>query len=180
MSEKNVNAKSDDRSEAHLQWLVENRSLNQKVTLELYIAIKRNSDTINSDMRYALLAQELAAIAFSLWRAVFLSDLTEDVEKQMIDVETFLANLVSHNSIGYPQDRNAREWTFQYYLGDARQRLLSVASRPPTIIAVDDIETEAHSAKEDWSIAQRALAKAVQRFGELTEPTHEPPSPPEA
>ncbi len=173
MSErKPATPKTDDLSESHLKWLVQSRSRNQQVTLDLYLTIISNAASIDGDLRYKQLAQELAAIAFSLWRAVFLSDLTNEVEDQMIDVERFLGTLISHNTIAYQQDRVSREWTFQYYLINARQRLLTIARESVNIISVVDVEIEAHSAKEDWSIAQDALAKAVKQFNEVTGPTH--------
>ena len=118
---------SHDASEAHLRWLAQSRCDNQNVTLDLYLGDKKYAAYIERNVIYAQLAQELAAIAFSLWRAVFLSDLTEEVEKQIIDVQTFLGTLISHNAIAYQQDRISREWSFQYYLSNARERLLNIA-----------------------------------------------------
>jgi hypothetical protein len=157
----------DDQSEEHLKWLVENRSRNQRATLELYLLINQNSDAINNNVTYAALAQELTGIAFSLWRGVFLSDLTAEVEKQLSDATIFLATLISHNAIAYPQDRTAREWTFQYYLSNARFRLTELASKPPNLIEFTDIDTPAGSAKDDWLIAQAALEKSTTRFGDI-------------
>ncbi len=157
--------RGDDLSKEHLKWLVRSRSANQKATLALYLAIETNQASIERNIAYAELAQELAAVVFSLWRAVFLSDLTEDVENQMIDVRRFLAALISHNAIAYQQDRNSREWTFQYYLTNARERLLAIAARRALpILDVNEVNLEASSAKEDWEIAQRALSRAVGRF----------------
>lgn len=156
-------------ADEHLRWLVNGRSKNQEVTLDLYLAIRSNSTAINKDVRLAELAQELAAIAFSLWRAVFLSDLSETVERQMIDVEIFLGTLISDNTIAYRQDIISREWTFQYYLENARSRLLGIARRGTfDILDLKDIEIEARSAKEDWMIAHDALSKAVTRFARIT------------
>jgi hypothetical protein len=162
--------RKDDRSESHLKWLVENRSANQRATLELFMTLTQNESVIGSNVVYAQLSLELAGIAFSLWRAVFLSDLTGETEEQIVDVTAFLGTLISNNSIGYPQDRSAREWTFTYYLSDARFRLQSLASRPPAIIDLSDVEQEAGSAKEDWEIAQRALEKAIHGFAALISP----------
>ena len=131
-------------------------------------AIKNNAAYIERNVIYAQLAQELAAIAFSLWRAVFLSDLTEEVEKQIIDVQTFLGTLISHNAIAYQQDRISREWSFQYYLSNARERLLNIARQGSlTVLEVNEVDREARSAKEDWEIAESALKKAVERFAEM-------------
>ncbi len=159
----------DDLTEEHWRWLVDSRCKNQKVTLELYLAVKNNPISINRDVRLTYVAQELAAVAFSLWRAVFLSDLTEEVEKQMSDVEVFLRTLISTNAIAFQQDRRSREWTFPYYLKNARNRLLDIARQGPLdMLNVDDIEIEARSAKEDWTITHEALSKAVARFAEIT------------
>lgn len=164
-----VQARADDVSEEHLRWLIESRSENQKVTLELYLAIKRNEAEIERNFKFTTSAAELAAIAFSLWRAVFLSDLTENVENQMIDLKTFLGTLISHNAIAYQQDRSSREWTFPYYLNNARERLLDLARESPLgLLDVSEIDIEARSAKEDWTIAQNALSKAVERFSQAT------------
>src|SRR5690242_16316454 len=118
---------ADGSGNEHLRWLVRGRSRNQKATLDLYLIIKNPASSIDRNIAHAQIAQELAAIAFSLWRAVFLSDLTEDVERQMGDVRSFLQTLISHNAINYPQDHTYREWTFQYYLNNARERLLNIA-----------------------------------------------------
>jgi hypothetical protein len=163
--------RKDDRSESHLKWLVENRSANQRATLELFMTLIQNESVIGSNVIYAQLSLELAGIAFSLWRAVFLSDRTGETEEQIVDVTAFLGTLISNNSIGYPQDRGAREWTFAYYLSDARFRLQSLATRPPTIIDLSDVEQEAKSPKEDWEIAQRALEKAINGFAALISST---------
>lgn len=165
-----ADARADDVSEEHLRWLVESRSQNQQDTLELYLVIKRKATALEGNIEYAILAQELAAIAFSLWRAVFLSDLTEAVENQMIDVTTFLGKVISHNAITYQQDRSAREWTFQYYLNNARNRLLTLAQQSSLqVLDVNDIDVEASTAKEDWTIAQRALSKAIRQFSQIPE-----------
>jgi hypothetical protein len=87
----------------------------------------------------------------------------------MIDVEIFLGTLISDNTIAYRQDIISREWTFQYYLENARSRLLGIARRGTfDILDLKDIEIEARSAKEDWMIAHDALSKAVTRFARIT------------
>ncbi len=161
--------RDDGVNEEHLHWLVDSRCKNQKVTLELYLAIKNNPISIGRDVRLAYLAQELAAVAFSLWRAVFLSDVTEEVEEQMSDVDKFLKTLISTNAIAFQQDRVSREWTFPYYLKNARSRLLDIARQGPfDILNLNDIERKADSTKEDWTIAHEALSKAVERFKQIT------------
>ena len=161
-------SRKDDRSRDHLSWLVRNRSTNEQTTLKLYDLLDHNMTQIESNIEYAAASQALAGIAFSLWRAVFLSDLTGETQDQIVDVKAFLGNLISNNSIGHAQDRAAREWTFSYYLGDARFRLQELASRPPHLVDLTDIDQQADSDKQDWEIAQRALEKAIDRFSDLT------------
>jgi hypothetical protein len=67
-----------DIKDEHLRWLVQSRAENQKVTLDLYLAITANKVAIETNVQFAGLAQELAAVAFSLWRAVFLKRLDRD------------------------------------------------------------------------------------------------------
>jgi hypothetical protein len=109
--------------------------------------------------------EELAGIAFSLWRAVFLSEPREDADASIADLSSFLLKLISNNAIGYTQDLQARAWTFPYYLENARLRLRAMASRPPFLIEIRDIDAAAQSSADDWLIAQKALEKAIIRLG---------------
>ena len=104
----------DDTSAEHLSWLVESRSDNQRATLQLYSVLKSDPESLLGDIVLQEAAQELTAVAFSLWRAVFLADVTGVEEQPTADAERFLANLIAHNTVAYTQDRNAREWTFRY------------------------------------------------------------------
>src|SRR5258708_22555407 len=96
---KMADERADDASEEHLAWLVQSRCDNQKVTLELYLAIKNNISSIELNVVYAQLAQELAAIAFSLWRAGVFCDLTGEDGTQNLDLPRFLCTLMSHQAI---------------------------------------------------------------------------------
>jgi hypothetical protein len=87
----------------------------------------------------------------------------------MSHVEDFLKTLISTNAIAFQQDRGSREWSFPYYLKNARNRLLDIARQGPfEMLNVNDIDIPARSAKEDWTIAHEALSKAVARFAVIT------------
>lgn len=159
--------RADDRSEEHLSWLVENRSRNQRATLNLFLVIEGHRQRIDDNVRYTAIAQHLAGIAFSLWRAVFLSDFGDDGSEQLSDAAKFLGTLIAHNAIAYPQDRIARGWSFPYYLDNARYRLKDLADTEPLLFTQDDIEQTTITAKGDWSNAQTMLEKAIDRFGTL-------------
>jgi hypothetical protein len=113
------------------------------------------------------IAQDLAGVAFSLWRSVFLSDLNGDIAEQMADLKTFLGNLISNNTIAYPQDKNAKEFTFRYYLINAELRLDFIARKMPAILDRSVLEKKGTDAKDAWTTAQGALTLAINNFGEI-------------
>jgi hypothetical protein len=92
--------KSDDLSEEHVSWLVANRSRNQAASLKLFLILKHGSEEMKGRTDLLDASQGLVAACFSLWRAVFLSDISENVDSTMAgDVEAFLGNLILHNTV---------------------------------------------------------------------------------
>src|SRR6201986_10997 len=69
----------------------------------------------------------LVGALFSLWRAIFLAEATEDWNAVLNNAETFLEKVIRNNAIGYIDDWNNRKWSFLYYLNNARFRLLEFA-----------------------------------------------------
>ena len=102
-------AQGDDFSSEHFDWLVAGRSRNQKATLDLYKLIEMHEEKLSRSFADRDAAQALVGIAFSLWRAVFLSDLSGEVADQLTDAKRFLQSLIAHNSVLYQTDFNARE-----------------------------------------------------------------------
>jgi hypothetical protein len=162
-------SKSDDFSPEHLQWLVYSRSDNQNATLRLYSVIKRHEKIFANNIYLQSLAQELAAVAFSLWRAVFLSDLSGNEQNRMIDVDAFLQSLIAHNTISYVTDYRSREWTFPYYIKNARFRLAEICQNAPTLLSEQDLPQAPDTEKEEWTATQTALTRAVERFEQVVE-----------
>lgn len=160
-------SKEDDLSAGHLSWLVKSRSRNQDASLYLYLVMKDNSEVIGADWDLLDTAQGLIAASFSLWRAVFLSDITEGMEATVSDAQAFLGNLILHNMVAYPQDRNTRDWTFMYYVNNARYRMETISNIRPHILtaalAGTDLEV-AHNAKDYWTFYQNALEIAVRNL----------------
>ena len=157
-------ARKDDVSSAHFKWLVAGRSRNQATTLRLYEIIEAHQYLLEGDIPFQDIAHQLVAIAFSLWRAVFLSDLTGDAVDQISDLKRFLQSLIAHNSVLYQTDVNAREWTFIYYLDNAVSRL---GQLPDRILASEYKAAVSGTAKDDWSSAQAALEVAISNFASL-------------
>ena len=157
-------ARGDDSSSAHFDWLVAGRSRNQQTTLDLYKLIEANEDLLADNIVLHEDVYQLVGIAFSLWRAVFLSDLTRDPTNQLADAKTFLRSLIAHNAVLYQTDFNAREWTFAYYLDNALARLKGLS---PKILPDEQRPLEAASAKDEWTNAQAALNIATLNFAEI-------------
>lgn len=151
-------------SPGYFTWLVEGRSANQRSTLELYRIISGGERKLNSNAELHEAAQELTGVAFSLWRAVFLSDTSGEYEDQLADVKKFLVSLISDNTVLYVTDKNARNWSFRYYLDNAVHRLhkLSRSARP--FVDGSDLLKAAETEKDEWLDAQAILDKAIDRF----------------
>ena len=73
--------------------------------------------------------QTFVAVAFSLWRAALLADKTGKRLAVFEDARAFLGKLLTDNAINYPQDRSAREWTFNYYMVYASKGLVDLSKR---------------------------------------------------
>lgn len=149
----------------HFSWLVEGRSQNQRSTLALYQLIEDYEDAIAQNLVLHAVAQSLAAVAFSLWRAVFLSDLTGAAGDQLIDLKLFLQSLIAHNTVLYQTDFSTREWSFQYYLDNATYRLRQLGKLSDGgAAAVGSADADKLQPKDDWSNAQAALDLAIANF----------------
>src|SRR5437868_6737279 len=108
-------AKQDDLSTAHLEWLVQSRMRNQNACLRLFDTFEKYPEQAKNKEFHSQ-SQSLVAVGFSLWRAAFLADKTGMREAVFADARAFLAQLLTNNAVNYPQDRAAREWTFNYYM----------------------------------------------------------------
>jgi len=103
-------------------------------------------------------AQDLAAIAFSLWRAVFLADRRGTTEAKMADAKDFVEKMLTDNAIAFTQDRTAREWTFSYYTDNAWYRLKDLGHKnlvPPS---------GKRTARNRWDYLEDAFEDAVFNF----------------
>lgn len=160
--------RDDDVSGDHFDWLVQSRSHNQLSTLKLYKIIEANDLILSQNVVFQSLAQDLVAIAFSLRRAVFLSDAKGEIGDQLADVKKFLQRLIAHNAILYQTDFNTRKWTFRYYLDNAIYRLGHLSDRAgPKLLSDGQFDFTVTFAKDDWTNAQAASDAAITTFGGL-------------
>ena len=110
-------------------WLVDNRSKIQRFLLELY-EFKKSKQALYSKDTETDLWCDLVGIAFSLWRAVFLSDHKNRDRKEIINnAEIFLEEVIANNAINYPQDKKTQKWTGGYYINNARLRIVAAKNR---------------------------------------------------
>jgi hypothetical protein len=110
--------------EAHLVWIVEARSSIQHLLLSQFL-YARNRERIDSTDQ--AIFDHLVGAAFSLWRAVFLSDTPRSLDVQAAALERFLESVVRDNAITYQDDKINNAWTVGYYLTNARLRLIAAA-----------------------------------------------------
>jgi hypothetical protein len=167
-------AKQDDLSLMHLDWLVKSRAANQRSALKLFQLFEEHSTTMGAKKR-SWIAQRLVAVCFSLWRAAFLADKTGDREAVFVDARHFLGKMLTDNAINYSQDRSAREWTFNYYVNNAKENLLVLSKRWPSIESVRS-DTKKHKgltyAKRRWDRHQAAFETAVECLADELEQSH--------
>lgn len=151
----------------YLKWLVDIRSRNQLASAKLYKLLKdhpNQTKKFRGSMRYD--AQTLVAIAFSLWRSAFLSGRSNSGTETAHHAEMFLGEMLETNAINFPQDKNSRNWTFNYYTANARNRLLEYAEDNPSF-DVDKSKLERGSTlspKARWVLFQDVFDEAVEHF----------------
>jgi hypothetical protein len=154
----------DDLSPDHLRRLVQQRSANQELSLELFLMLKSHAEVLSKDSASRNIAQALVAASFSLWRAVFLSDKVTGSTNVLAAAESFLGGLVLHNTVAYQQDRNARNWTFNYYVNNARYRLQGIAGKRLNILPSNRAQKGNRDPKDHWTYYHDALNIAVKNF----------------
>jgi hypothetical protein len=171
-----MSKRESDTSPGHLEWLVKWRSENQRASLELYCLLKKHATEIRTDPQLILVSQALIGVAFSLWRAVFLSDKEGTLDIALTDAEEFLGKLILDNAINYTQDRTAREWTFNYYLHNAYTRLLTVSNSKPSLLSAEQLNTRnlpmlpvKERPKYEWVHLQTVFSGAIEELKILLE-----------
>jgi hypothetical protein len=161
-------SKQDDLSADHISWLVKSRSANQETALKLFLIMKDNEEKLRKDWDLGNFAQAMVSACFSLWRAVFLSDVLDEIgQKSTIDdAQTFLGNLILHNMVAYPQDRNTRDWSFIYYVNNASYRLKKLSEKHGDILpnAFVDDGNGFSRAKDYWTFTQTACEVAIRNL----------------
>ncbi|MDQ7250544.1 hypothetical protein [Dongia sedimenti] len=147
---------------AHMRWLVERRSENQQCCLKLFELLEKNRSTWEDEQFFA--AQDMVGAAFSLWRAVFLGEKLSKRKLVYQHFRDFLGGLIEDNAISYVQDKKNREWTFNYYVENARFRLDALAKRRNGPGKLKAWTHKKRSATKRWEYAQSLLDDAIQKY----------------
>ena len=76
--------------------------------------------------------------------------------------------MIIDNAITYPQDRNAREWTFNYYTDNAKGGLLTLAKRWNSVGAVLDAKRKvpkgSTTSQRRWNLYHDAFENGLERL----------------
>jgi hypothetical protein len=145
----------------HLEWAIQSRARNQLCSLRL-LGLFHDYPTFWKTRKYAQAAQDLTAVAFSLWRAAFLAQKTGRREEVFAHAKTFLERVIEDNAISYPSDKTSREWTFNYYARNARSSLETLYNCWPDICQKYVVVTR--TATDRWDYCQQLLEDAVDKF----------------
>jgi hypothetical protein len=116
----------------HLEWLIESRGKNNATAFRLLSLFEQYPEELYN-VPHSVTAQDLVAIAFVLWRAAFLTETEGTAELKAGHAEKFLRKMLADNAITFTTDLSAHEWAVNYYIGDARSRLLQLADKWPDI-----------------------------------------------
>lgn len=149
-----------------LEWLVLNRSRNQKSTLDLYKLMDREKDQLGKSRRDRAFAHCLLGICFSLWRAVFLANIKQSKGALLTDAKKFLKELIETNNISFQTDLRSNDWSFRYYTQNARDRLkyLNGSFKIRNLSFTLPGEPVGRTAQEWWESHQDSLELAVTTF----------------
>lgn len=159
--------KKDNLEPDHLRWLIEGRAANQKSGLKLLTLIEKYTEAAQS-IELLHTTQLLVGTCFSLWRAVFLADKTGTRSAVLEDAKSFLGKMLTDNAITYPQDRSAREWTFNYYANNAKSALYELSQKwkevQLALLPRRLIKKGSTSSTRRWDRYQNAFNTALQNY----------------
>jgi len=158
-----------ERDLGRLSRVVGGRSKIQSLAYDLLWLMNKRREVRSSSGRDRNSYDILVGATFSLWRAIVLADSVQDWGSVLADAETFLEKLVRDNTISYIDDWNNRDWSFVYYLNNARFRLRELAETVPEFKAAlekDSIpQLLDHAIVGSYSLATWDLDRGFVRLG---------------
>lgn len=145
----------------HLDWAIESRYANQKCSQRLLSLFVKHEEKWKTK-KFSKAAQDLTGAAFSLWRAAFLAEKTGSRAQVFLHGREFLQRVIDENAISFANDKNSREWTFNYYTRNARSALQILHDYWP--IEVPEYVGKKRNAAARWEYCQELLDQAVAGF----------------
>jgi hypothetical protein len=111
---------------SRLKEMVESRHEIQLLCFQIVEFMNEHHADIEQHKKSRSHIAQLAGAAFSLWRAVFLTELAESGEL-ILTAKSFLEKVVRTNMIGFSDDLSMQAWSCGYYLNNAKYRILLIA-----------------------------------------------------
>lgn len=155
----------------HLRWMVDRRSKIQLTLFELLQIQETHGtgETIEDDPWHTL--ARMNAIAFSLWRSVFLASGAKPnkVEQHSHRLE-FLRKVISDNTISYFDDKKMHSFSSLFYNNNARYLLESQLKHHQDflklrefqeIVHLREVDTEEMEPYKFWDINYAALTACI-------------------
>src|ERR1043166_4550679 len=99
-------------------WLLKARFCVQGFMLDLHRPRSYRYPTAPKEERAIL--DLFVGVAFSLWRAAFLTDTDRNSQSIATAGDLLLAKLLEDNTVSYTHDRAMKHWMGGYYLNNAR------------------------------------------------------------
>jgi hypothetical protein len=149
---------------AQLKWAIESRARNQKTMLKMLELFDKYESKWKSK-RYSRAAQDLTSVAFSLWRAAFLADKSSKRSDVFAKGRAFLGRVVEDNAIGFPQDKQMNDWTFNYYSRAAQYSLEHLANAWKNVAPA--FVRKIRAPAQRWDYCQDRLEEAVTKFAQV-------------
>jgi hypothetical protein len=149
-------------SPSRAEWLVKARAATQIVSAKLYLLLESHPDEIKG---HGIPLQLLIGISFALWRAAPYSDKTQNSEDTHRGLTKLLGEMLENNAINYSHEKDSKDFTFNYYAGNALFRLRSLEERWKTAKLGSLRPPEGKRDGETrWTYLNNAFEKAVDHF----------------
>lgn len=160
---KNAEGKGERPTQDQLIWIVPNRSKTQEAALKLYVLLRKHEALAKSEDHY-LITQALTGISFALWRAVFLADKTTGRGALYEHALEFLETVIMENSVQFSLDRRKKNWTFNYYMNDAKYRLEYLRENYKDVLGAERSKIRNEKPTDRWCRHQHAFEAAIDGF----------------
>jgi hypothetical protein len=155
-----------------LAWAIAARERSQRLLLALYDFGQQNSELTERPKTEVF--SLLVGVAFSLWRAAFLTDMpTREWPEALRDARKLLKTVLSTNAIGFSTEHNLQGWMGGYYLQNVKLRLQdaqrrqieSGQARPEDFARVEGISLMGTDPHQTWMLFCEEAERLARQLG---------------